>query len=259
MSNPVPSHPAVTTPWGVPGSWAAGRHTGEDYGSPGINGAVVHATHAGTVLSDSWGAAYGTHVVVQSDGVRHMYAHLSRRDVTPGQKVNAGDRIGLVGSTGNSTGPHLHYEERTAPFRYGDDRRPTFSTQPPPEEDGLLKRIDYKPYNKANGKANRKIDRGKWQKIATGMKSGGKGTQNLMQGQFLLRPTVPGAYVRFVRVNGSKRDGTGDAWFPASASKNLPMSHQHIVAGGDHTWDLEIKVPGSGKATVAYVYAKSFN
>ena len=128
MSNPVPSHPRVTTAWGIPGSWAAGRHTGEDYGSPGVDGARVVATADGTVRHagyGGWGTAYGMHVVVDHGaGVQAGYMHLRQTVVRNGQAVGAGQLLGYVGSTGNSTGPHLHYEERTSPYRYGDDRRP---------------------------------------------------------------------------------------------------------------------------------------
>lgn len=114
------------------GRRVATDQTGEDYGSSGINGAKVVATRAGTVIysgrGGGWGASYGEHVIIDSGTVRHMYAHLSRRSVGYGTKVAAGQQVGLVGSTGNSTGPHLHYEERTSPFLYANkDREPVFS------------------------------------------------------------------------------------------------------------------------------------
>ena len=63
------------------------------------------------------------HVVIDHGaGVRAGYMHLSRVAVRAGQAVGSGQLLGYVGSTGNSTGPHLHYEERTAPFTYGSDR-----------------------------------------------------------------------------------------------------------------------------------------
>lgn len=132
MAVPVPSHPAVTTPFGKPGSWAAGFHTGDDYGSPGIHGAAVVATRSGTVVyagaNGGWGPAYGSHVIIDSGGVRHMYAHLSSIAVSYGQRMGEGDKVGTVGNTGRSFGPHLHYEERTSPYRYGADARdPSFS------------------------------------------------------------------------------------------------------------------------------------
>ena len=56
-------------------------------------------------------------------GKRYLYAHLSRLDVSTGQSLSAGQRIGLVGTTGNVTGPHLHFEMRVSPYRYGTDSR----------------------------------------------------------------------------------------------------------------------------------------
>lgn len=134
MVNPVPSHPAVTTRYGKTGSWQAGYHTGEDYGSPGVNGAKVVATRTGKVVysgsGGGWGPPYGQHVIIDSSGVRHMYAHLSSRSVAYGATVQAGQEIGRVGNTGNSSGPHCHYEERTGGFAYGkDDREPVFSKE----------------------------------------------------------------------------------------------------------------------------------
>lgn len=133
MNVPVPSHPRVTTPFGKPGSWAAGFHTGDDYGSPGIHGVPVAATASGTVVysgtNGGWGSAYGIQVIIDSGGRRHLYAHLSSRSVSYGQRVSAGQTIGTVGNTGRSFGPHLHYEERVSPYRYGSDaRRPQLST-----------------------------------------------------------------------------------------------------------------------------------
>jgi murein DD-endopeptidase MepM/ murein hydrolase activator NlpD len=133
MTNPVPGH-TVTTPWGIPGSWAAGRHTGQDYAAN--TGTPVLAAAPGTVLHvgyGGWGPAYGLHVILDHGQVQSGYMHLSTTAVRPGQRVEAGDRVGKVGTTGNSTGPHLHYEERTAPYTYGHDRRP----QLPDQEDDM--------------------------------------------------------------------------------------------------------------------------
>jgi len=124
MTIPVPTHPRITTAYGVPGSWSAGYHTGADFGSAGIDGAAVVACQGGVVQGADWGPSYGTQVHVRHwDGTQAMYAHLSHRDVSPGQSVNPGDRLGRVGSTGNSTGPHLHLELRVHPYRYGHDAR----------------------------------------------------------------------------------------------------------------------------------------
>jgi len=126
----------VTTAYGVPGSWAAGYHTGEDYSTHGATGVRVNATRAGRVVGtgNAWGSDYGKQVIVESDGIRHGYCHLSSIAVSVGQDVDAGDKLGGSGNTGNSTGPHLHYEERTSPFGYWEHREPRFSHEDEDDE-----------------------------------------------------------------------------------------------------------------------------
>lgn len=128
--NPIPPF-VITTPYGTPGRWQAGYHTGDDYSTHGRTGIPVRATHAGRVSSASglWGPYYGLQVQVLGPLRIIMvgYCHLSTVAVGDGQLVRRGDLIGYSGATGHVTGPHLHYEERRAPFRYGDDRRPRFN------------------------------------------------------------------------------------------------------------------------------------
>ncbi|MFC7217493.1 peptidoglycan DD-metalloendopeptidase family protein [Streptomyces polyrhachis] len=113
----------VGTAYGVRGSaWSSGYHTGADFPVP--VGTGVRAVTGGTVVTAGWGGAYGYQVVVRhTDGRYSQYAHLSAVAVRPGQRVNAGQRVGRSGSTGNTTGPHLHFEIRTGP-RYGSDIDP---------------------------------------------------------------------------------------------------------------------------------------
>jgi murein DD-endopeptidase MepM/ murein hydrolase activator NlpD len=86
-------------------------HTGMDIAAP--SGTSVFASADGTVASIGSGGPYGTSIMVaHGDGLTTFYAHLSSVAVSQGQQVNAGQRIGGVGSTGWSTGPHLHYETR---------------------------------------------------------------------------------------------------------------------------------------------------
>lgn len=86
-------------------------HTGQDMAAP--TGTGVAAAMPGVVLSAGLGGSYGNLIkLLHPDGRQTWYAHLSAIDVRPGQMVNAGDRIGAVGSTGRSTGPHLHFELR---------------------------------------------------------------------------------------------------------------------------------------------------
>lgn len=87
-------------------------HTGIDYGCP--LGTPILASESGTVLSAGWLAGgWGNAVILQhSDGNATLYAHLNKVAVTLGQKVKRSQVIGYSGSTGNSTGPHLHFEAR---------------------------------------------------------------------------------------------------------------------------------------------------
>lgn len=113
----------VTTQYRASGaSWSSGYHTGSDFQA--ASGTSVRAIGPGTVVSAGWSGAYGNEVVIQhSDGMYSQYAHLSSLGVSAGQTVTGGQQIGLSGSTGNSTGPHLHFEVRTGPS-YGSDVDP---------------------------------------------------------------------------------------------------------------------------------------
>lgn len=74
-------------------------------------GTTVHASRSGRVVSAGWNGSYGYSVLIDhGDGVQTRYAHLSKISVSAGQYVNQGDTIGKSGSTGRSTGPHLHFE-----------------------------------------------------------------------------------------------------------------------------------------------------
>jgi murein DD-endopeptidase MepM/ murein hydrolase activator NlpD len=84
-------------------------HTGVDISVP--NGTPVRASADGTVVGSGWQPSYGWVVLVQDPGGYHtLYAHLSERRVRNRDAVAAGDIVGLSGSSGRSTGPHLHYE-----------------------------------------------------------------------------------------------------------------------------------------------------
>jgi len=86
-------------------------HLGVDYAAP--TGTPVRTIGDGVVSFAGWQRGYGNVIQIQhKDRQSTLYAHLSRIDVTRGQRVNQGDRVGAVGSTGASTGPHLHFEFR---------------------------------------------------------------------------------------------------------------------------------------------------
>ncbi|MDI3404020.1 LysM peptidoglycan-binding domain-containing M23 family metallopeptidase [Streptomyces cavernicola] len=104
------------------GMWSSGYHTGTDFVVP--TGTPIKAIGEGTVVSAGWSGSYGNEVVIQhADGHYSQYAHMTSLDVSAGQTVSGGQQIGLSGSTGNSTGPHLHFEVRTGPD-YGSDVDP---------------------------------------------------------------------------------------------------------------------------------------
>jgi murein DD-endopeptidase MepM/ murein hydrolase activator NlpD len=86
-------------------------HTGIDLAGP--NHAAIAASDSGNVLYTGWYGGYGRVVIVShGKGMSTLYAHLSRVAVSPGQNVKKGDIIGYEGTTGFSTGPHLHFEVR---------------------------------------------------------------------------------------------------------------------------------------------------
>lgn len=90
--------------------WASGQHTGLDFAA--VTGTPVVASAAGRVASAGWSGRYGYLVVIDHGAVATYYAHLAELHVAEGQVANAGQPVGTVGSTGNSTGPHLHFEVR---------------------------------------------------------------------------------------------------------------------------------------------------
>jgi murein DD-endopeptidase MepM/ murein hydrolase activator NlpD len=86
-------------------------HTGLDF--RGDTGEAIRVTAAGTVVSAGWSGGYGRMVEVDhGNGLATRYGHLSEIDVKVGQALKAGQSVGRMGSTGRSTGPHLHYETR---------------------------------------------------------------------------------------------------------------------------------------------------
>ena len=93
----------------APTKGASTYHKGVDWAVP--TGTAVYASCGGTVSKAGWGSGYGYVVYIDhEDGRQTRYGHLSKVLVKAGQKVKQGDRIALSGSTGISTGPHLHFE-----------------------------------------------------------------------------------------------------------------------------------------------------
>ncbi len=93
-----------------PGGIGSTNHKGIDIGRVGYT-TTIHAAKAGTVIVAQRSSSYGNYVVISHGGGNTtLYAHMSSLGTTAGAYVNQGDSIGVTGSTGNSTGPHLHFE-----------------------------------------------------------------------------------------------------------------------------------------------------
>jgi murein DD-endopeptidase MepM/ murein hydrolase activator NlpD len=112
---PLPVVANITSAFGWrihPISWTSRRHEGTDIGAP--MGTPVLASYAGEVSQADWLGGYGLTVILRHlEGTQESrYAHLSDIYVRPGEWIEQGTVIGRVGSTGNSTGPHLHFEWR---------------------------------------------------------------------------------------------------------------------------------------------------
>lgn len=146
-----PIHGApVTCPYGRKGSaWVGGKHRGIDFGAP--LGTLVRAPWSGTVIGiGTWGRAFGDRSpVIDFDrlpgnrpGWWGVLAHLDMTYLEVGQHVDVGDRVGRVGTRGNTTGPHLHFEVHRSPRwtspRLGLAVNPRRHLQAQPPEDRCL-------------------------------------------------------------------------------------------------------------------------
>ena len=106
-----PYYGTITARFGSRGSRWASTHTGIDYA--GRTGDAIRAADGGTVTYAGWNGSYGKMVKIShGNGLETWYAHMSSISVRSGQKVAKGATIGKIGSTGNSSGPHLHFEVR---------------------------------------------------------------------------------------------------------------------------------------------------
>lgn len=102
-------HFRLTAGFGDYGLWSS-SHTGQDFAAP--EGTPIHAVGDGKIIFAGWDGAYGNKIAIEHpDGTVTWYAHMSAFVRTSGT-VKAGDIIGRIGSTGNTTGPHLHLEVR---------------------------------------------------------------------------------------------------------------------------------------------------
>ena len=122
------------------------RHQGIDL--PLATGTPVHAAFDGEVRVSRYAGGYGNLVVIRhQNGLETFYGHLSSRKVKPGDWVHAGDVIGLGGSTGRSTGPHLHFETRYKGFAFDPQWLIDFGTGDLRYRLFVLKKKYFSPYS----------------------------------------------------------------------------------------------------------------
>ena len=120
--------------------WSAGYHTGIDL----VGQDIIYATCDGQVVRTGFDKSYGNFIVVKNyaDGKYHWYCHLNRILADKGAKVSRVSKIGIMGSSGKSTGKHLHFEIRNASNKYGDDSNPA-TYMGIPNEVGTYNSKDY--------------------------------------------------------------------------------------------------------------------
>ena len=106
---PLPGHTYISCHFGEVDAFGNAGHRGTDIPAP--EGTPILAAHSGTVLVSGWNDSYGNQVLLDNGaGLSTRYAHMMQAAVTAGEAVTAGQVIGYVGSTGDSTGNHLHFE-----------------------------------------------------------------------------------------------------------------------------------------------------
>ena len=106
---PLPGHTYISCNFGDDDAYGNSGHRGTDIPAP--EGTPILAAHSGTVIISGWNNSYGNQVLLDNGaGLSTRYAHMTQTAVTAGEAVTAGQVIGYVGSTGDSTGFHLHFE-----------------------------------------------------------------------------------------------------------------------------------------------------
>ena len=119
---PLTGNFKVTCEYKKKGNWSCGWHTGIDL----VGNETIYASCDGKVTRTGYDKSYGNFIVVKNDtdGKYHWYCHLSKINCKVGDRVSRTSKIGIMGSTGNSTGKHLHFEIRNKSNKYADNSNP---------------------------------------------------------------------------------------------------------------------------------------
>lgn len=145
---PLTGNFEVTCEYKRKGNWAAGWHTGIDLIGESDK---IYSSCNGVVTRTGWDDSYGNFIVVKNnaDGRYHWFCHLSKINVSKGQAVSRTSVIGIMGSTGNSTGKHLHFEIRNASNKYADNSNPA-DYMGIPNKTGKFNSANYQISNNTN-------------------------------------------------------------------------------------------------------------
>lgn len=111
ISESSPDYNLITSFYGLRPQPIPGASTNHGAIDIGVSYVPVHAAAAGVIVSAGWMSGYGNYIEIDhGNGYYTAYGHLNSFNVSPGQTVSRGDQIAISGNTGNSSGPHLHYE-----------------------------------------------------------------------------------------------------------------------------------------------------
>ena len=153
----------ITCEYKKKGNWAAGWHTGIDMV---CDDDTIYGTCDGTVYKIGVDKSYGNYITVKApDGKYHWFCHLSKVTCSVGDKISRTTKIGVMGSTGNSTGKHLHFEIRNSTNKYADTSDPA-EYMGIPNKTGTYNTSDYQISSNANNSSSNSSSTGELKTLA---------------------------------------------------------------------------------------------
>ena len=270
MVTPVPGY-SISTPYGRRGPyWSCdqdsqgnGIHTGADYAAPA--GSQVVAARGGRAVYCSHGSSFGYHQleILPGDGTRDFYAHMPSRAVADGSQVTAGQTIGKVGSEGNATGPHLHFERHSVSSGGWScavvrDPAPSINYQPAGSGSGASgDEEDVPKFSRTKMTKPVTLQPGEWVSLVWDhVSSGDAGTEG--QAYVLIGPS---AYVATLTANVSatgevlrsrfiERSKSGDGW---ETTDSYPNVEHPLTSGSTFISDTRTQNVAKGARLVCQV------
>lgn len=273
--HPVPGYP-ITTPYGRRGPyWSCdedgngnGIHTGADIAAPA--GALVIAARPGTVVHSNHGAAFGSHQVdvVVGDGTRDFYAHMSSR-VAHGVRLEAGAKVGEVGTEGNVTGAHLHFERHATETGGWScavvrDPAPSLNYQPSADSGASGEEPTVPKFSRMRKTTAQRVEPETWTNVVYDTQSAGDagkaGEAWVVLGaspfvvtlNAIVMPNNPLDEV--VRTRFIERQAKGDGW---QTSEEYPAAEHRVTGGNTYLVDSRAQRVPADTRLVAQVNLKS--